>query len=126
QDPENREADTNQGLFRYDGRFKANPAVSGAWKVIDQVASPDEFTPERKMNPGRTPFREIEFKDQGATGSDAFIWSGDVLMDLERSQALKLMPKTVSGNQYLFIEAGGFAAKNGPDWKSTWLVLARK
>jgi hypothetical protein len=47
-------------------------------------------------------------------------------MDLDGFQALKMMPKTIGGSEYLFIEAGGFSDKNPVGWKSPLLVLKKK
>jgi hypothetical protein len=44
------------------------------------------------------------------------------LLNLGRKEALKMTVK----DGYLFIEAGGFNAKNGPNWKSPLMVLKRK
>lgn len=54
-----------------------------------------------------------------------WIWSGDILIDLERNQALKMIVKTIDGSDYLFIEAGGFAVKNKLSWKTQWSVMKR-
>jgi|688.fasta_scaffold212492_3 hypothetical protein len=49
-------------------------------------------------------------------------WSGDTLLDLARLEALKMTVK----DDYLFIEAGGFSAKNPLGWKSPLVVMKRK
>jgi len=53
------------------------------------------------------------------------LWSGDILMDLTRYEALKMKIKNIDGEGYLFIEAGGFSARRKPGWKSPWYVLKR-
>ncbi len=65
------------------------------------------------------------FLRNGATADPTWVWSGDVLMDLNRYQALKMTPKTLAGVDYLFIEAGGFSTRNKPDWKSQLIVMKR-
>ncbi|MGB2820063.1 MAG: hypothetical protein WBF17_03720, partial [Phycisphaerae bacterium] len=55
-----------------------------------------------------------------------WIWSGDTLMDLERNQALKMTVKTVGGSDYLFIEAGGFSARNPKGWQPPLYVMKRQ
>jgi hypothetical protein len=125
QNPESEESQGDTGVFRYDGRFVANPKVPGSWTTIDLVSSIGEFTPERKANPGRSPLRKITFRDDGATDSPSWIWSGDMLMDLDRSQALKITPKSIGGTDYLFIEAGGFSAKHPAGWQSPVMVMKK-
>jgi len=125
QDPDNRELQPDEGKFRYDGKFIANPKVLGTWTIIDQVKMIDEFSPGKKMAPGRAMFTAITFKDKGMTGDGLWIWSGEALMDLERYQALKMTVKTIDGSDYLFIEAGGFSQKNPVGWKPPLYVMKR-
>ena len=126
QNPDNRELQSENDKFLYDGRYVANPDVLGAWTTIDQVKSIGEFTLEKKMRPGRALFTEMTFKDGGMTDKTLWIWSGDVLMDLNRYQALKMTVKTVDGSDYLFIEAGGFRTRNKPGWKPELFVMKRQ
>lgn len=64
--------------------------------------------------------------DNSGTDLTSFLWSGDILMDLDRSQALKITPKSIDGSNFLFIEAGGFDPKNPIGWKSQQMVLKCK
>jgi len=102
-----------------------NPKVLGTWTVIDQVETIDEFNPDKKMNPGRAPFKEMTFKDKGRTDEALWIWSGNTLMDLDRYQALKMTVKTIDGSDCLFIEAGGFSTRNPVGWQSPLYVMKR-
>jgi hypothetical protein len=127
QDPENMELQSDDDLFRWDGKFVANPQALGAWKVIHQVKAIDEFTTDiKRMNPGRPPFRSITFREAGKTDNILRIWSGDVLMDLTKNQALKMKFKTIGDNDYLFIEAGGFSKRNKAGWQPSLYVLKRQ
>ncbi|MHC4200441.1 MAG: DUF6288 domain-containing protein, partial [Planctomycetota bacterium] len=124
QDPDDREQSALAVKFRWDGKFIANPKVSGRWNVIAEVAEIAELDPSKKARrPRRPPFSAMTFKDGGKTGDLTWIWSGDVLMDLNRYQALKMEVKTIGGGEYLFIEAGGFSTRNKPGWKSPWYVM---
>ena len=126
QDPDNAELQSDDDLFRWDGKFAANPPVLGAWQVIHHVKAIDEFTTNiKRLNPGRPPFRSITFKDGGKTDDLLRIWSGDILMDLARNQALKMTLKTIGENDYLFVEAGGFSKRNPVGWKPPLYVLKR-
>jgi hypothetical protein len=89
------------------------------------VNSIDDFTPDKKTDFGRSPLKQITFKDQGSTDSPNWIWSGDTLMDIERSQALKITIKDIGGAEHLFIEAGGFGPKNPSGWQSQLMVMKR-
>jgi hypothetical protein len=46
-------------------------------------------------------------------------------MDLTRYEALKMKIQEIDGQDYLFIEAGGFSTRNPADWKSQWHVLKK-
>ena len=54
-----------------------------------------------------------------------WIWSGDILMDLGRYQALKTTVKEINRSDYLFIEAGGCSTRNLVGWKPPWYVMKR-
>ena len=127
QDPEDREKSALARKFRWDGQFIANPEILGNWKVITEVAAIDEFDPDKKMGRPRKPlFANITLNENGSTNDAAWIWSADMLMDLNRYQALKITPKTLAGSLYLFVEAGGFSTRHKPGWKSKLLVLTQE
>jgi hypothetical protein len=126
QDPDNRELQSDDDKFRYDGKFVANPKVLGAWTTIDQVQTIDEFTLDKKMDARRARIKQITFKDKGLTSSGTLIWSGDTLMDLDRYQLLKMVAKTIGGSDYLLVETGGFSTRNKATWQSAWYVMKRQ
>jgi hypothetical protein len=125
QDPNNLELQTDHDKFRYDGKFAANPTVSGSWTTVAVVPAIEAFEPAKPVDANRAPFKAVTFKDGGLTDSGARIWSGDTLMDLDRFQALKMTPKAIGATDYLFIEAGGFSDKNPAGWKSPIIVMKR-
>ena len=125
QDPNDREKSASAVKYRWDGRFVNNPMVAGSWKVIAQVPVMGDFDPSKKNRVKRPPFPSITFKDGGKTDSPVWVWSGDVLMDLVKFQALRMIPQEIEGKDYLFVEAGGFGARSKPGWKSQLLVLER-
>jgi hypothetical protein len=125
QDPEDREKSASAEKYRWDGRFVNNPKISGSWKVIAQVPSMADFDPKKKNRANRPPFSSLTFKDGGRTDNPVWAWSGYTLMDLSKFQALRMKPKNLDGDEYLFVEAGGFGTRNKPGWKSQLLVLAR-
>jgi hypothetical protein len=125
QDPNNKELQTADDQFHYDGKFTANPKVSGDWATIAVVPAIDAFDPAKPADANRAPIKAVTFKDAGLTDSGTLIWSGDTLLDLERFQALKMTPKTIGATDYLFIEAGGFSDKNPAGWKSPLFVMKR-
>ena len=125
QDPEDREKSASAEKFRWDGRFVNNPKISGSWKVIAQVGDVSDFDPAKKTRVNRPPFSSLNLKEGGRTDSPVWVWSGDILMDLTKFQALKMQPRNIGDKDYLFVEVGGFGARNKPGWKSQLLVLAR-
>jgi hypothetical protein len=125
QDPEDRERQAAAVKFRYDGKFVANADFVGDWKTIGVVKTIDEFTPDKRLNPRGARFAGISFKDNGETDNVTRLWSGVTLMDLTRYEALKMKIKTINNEVYLFIEAGGFNARNAVGWQSSWYVMKR-
>ncbi|MEO1973313.1 MAG: DUF6288 domain-containing protein [Pirellulaceae bacterium] len=126
QDPEDRERQASAVKFRYDGKFVANSKILGSWKTVGVVRTIEEFMPGKRMNPRGARFAGISFQDNGQTDSVTRLWSGDILMDLTRYEALQMLTKEIDGEDYLFIEAGGFSTRNKPDWTSSLYVMKRK
>jgi hypothetical protein len=120
QDPGRNSEDLEAGKFKWDGKFVANPAVLGEWKTIAVVPTVEAFDPAKPIA-GRPPFKELAIKDGGLTGVGTMLWSGDTLMDFGGFQSLKMTVK----DEYLFVEAGGFNAKNPVGWKSPLVVLTK-
>jgi hypothetical protein len=124
QDPNDREKSASAVKFRWDGQFIANPEILGSWTVITEVAEIADFDPVKKFGKARNPlFSTMRFKEDGRTADPTRLWSADTLMDLNKFQALKIVPRTLAGDLYLFIESGGFGTRNKPGWKSKWYVM---
>ena len=125
-DPEDAAQNPDDNLFRWDGKFAANPKVMGTWQLIAQVAQFAEFDPAKNVgNVRNPPFSTIALNDGGKTSDPIWAWSGDTLMDLDRYQALRMQVRKVGDTEYLFVESGGFSTRNKPDWKSRWYVMKR-
>jgi hypothetical protein len=125
-DPDSDEQPTEDLRFRYDGKFTANEKIVGKWKTIKVVASAAEFDPKAKNNPERPLIKDIDLRADGSTAAANLLWSGGILMDLDRSQALKMELKNLDGSDYLFIESGGFDPKNPLGWKPLLMVMQRQ
>jgi len=125
QDPDNKELQTADDRFRFDGKFIANPKVLSSWTTVAVVPTIDVFDPAKPIDANRAPFKTVTFQDGGLTDSGTVIWSGDTLLDLNRFQALKMTVKTVGATDFLFIEAGGFSDKHPVGWKSPLIVMKR-
>ncbi len=125
QDPADRERQAGAVKFLYDGKFVTNPKVVGGWRTMGVVKTIEEFTTEKRMNPRGARFASIEFKPNGETDNAMRLWSGDTLMDLNRYEALQMKVKEIGGEDYLFIEAGGFGARNAVSWQSPWYVMKK-
>ena len=126
QGEENMELQSLADKFSYDGNFKNNPAVLGKWKALGQVASIEDFKPDPKLRLRRGNLPNLTFQDGGKTDVTTLLWTGDTLMSLEKYEALKMMPKSIDGKQYLFIEVGGFSPRHQPGWKTAWNVMERQ
>lgn len=125
-DPESGEPRTDEGKFRYDGTFTANPAVAGRWTTVDEVVNITDFDPDNATRPGRPLIGQITFNDDGSTEDPDWIWSGDTLMDIANFVAHRITPRTIGGSDYLFIESGGFDVRKPAGWRCTLLVLKRQ
>ena len=124
--PEDASQDPNENLFRWDGKFVAHPDIPGSWQVISRVEDIKDFDPAAKNAKARNaPFSAITFKTDGRTSEPVWAWSGNVLMDLDRYQSLKMQVKEIDEIEYLFVEAGGFSVRQKPGWKSAWFVLRK-
>ncbi len=124
--PEDASQEPDQFLFRWDGKFTANPKINGTWKIIAEVGEISEFDLEAKNQKARRPqVTTITFEEDGTTDSPTRVWSGDTLMDLDKYQALRMKTNIVGNTEYLFIEAGGFSNRHKPDWKTKWHVFTR-
>jgi hypothetical protein len=116
----------DDGKYLWDGKFVPNKKIQGSWTQLGQVATVDEFEPGGPIKRDRgARFQEITFMDDGATDDGLVIWTDAMLLDLRKNEALRIAPRTIEGMEYLFIEAGGFHTRKGPDWKSPLLVLKR-
>jgi hypothetical protein len=62
---------------------------------------------------------------RGGNHASTTLITRNILIDIDRSQALKITPKTIGGTDYLFIEAGGFAPKKPAAWQSPLMVMKR-
>lgn len=128
QTPDRGEASSpDDGKFRWDGRLNPNPALVGIWTPIGQTASLETFAPGQSLQPNaRGPMRRIVFKENGHTDHPLLFHTGDMLMNLERKEALEMALREMDGELFLFIEAGGFDARHGPDWKPPLYVMKRE
>ena len=116
----------DEDKYVWDGEFVPNAKIQGSWTQLGQVQTMDEFEPgDRIHRDQRARYQEITFMDNGATDDGLVIWTDGMLLDLRKNEALKMAPRTINGMEYLFIEAGGFNTKNGPDWKAPLYVMKR-
>lgn len=44
---------------------------------------------------------------------------------MRSDQALRMKTKTIANKEYIFLEAGGFSAKNKAGWIPPWFVFSR-
>ena len=123
QDPNDRELQAAASKFRYDGRFIPKSEIQGRWKTVGVVKAIADFEPELRLDPRRAPWERLEFSAQGGTDDVTRIWSGDRLLDLKKYEALQMKVLSVQGEEYLFVETGGFSPRHPVEWKSSWAVL---
>jgi hypothetical protein len=112
--------------YRFDGGCEPNLTVIGEWRAITLVPTIEAFDPKSKpADLKKAPFQKLVFKDGGTTENPNLVWSGERLIQMERSEALRTKPMSIDGVDFLFVEAGGFSEKNPSAWTSPWVVLKR-
>jgi len=126
QDPERPEFDPGEGLFRWDGKPGPNPQVLGAWKQLGDVAAIEDFKPGTRLQAKSRLPKSLVFQEEGRTDNALFRYIGDLLLNLDSNEALKMTVRTLGGEKYLFIEAGGFSEKSGASWKTPLVVMRRE
>jgi hypothetical protein len=127
QDPENPElmAGADEAMYRHGGRQVDNAKLHGSWKAVAQVATIEEFDPANPVNGHHATIKTVTFNNDGTTDSDALFWSGDMLINIEKLEALKMTVKTIAGTEYLFVESGNFDGRRGANWKTPLMVMKR-
>ena len=115
------------GRLVYDGQFVAAPALVGAWRVVNTTYDVDAWTPDmRREGHVRPSFNGLVLNDNGRTDNPIMLWSGDILLDLDKYQALQMRTRTIDGTEYLFVESGGFSNRHNANWRNGWAVLQRQ
>jgi hypothetical protein len=121
--------------YLYDEKIVANDAVLGMWKKVAQVAAIVDFDPDKMtdLKPEEDnekeeafPLDKIEIKAKGKTDDEFIIWTGEMILDLNRYMALKMETMEIDGEEYLFIESGGFNKSKPEGWMSQYTVFAKK
>jgi len=125
-DKEDASKNPDDNLFRWDGKFVPNENILGSWKVVSLVSTLVDFNPEKPRDTNRARFKKVTFKSDGMTDDPIKVWSGDVLMDLEKYQALKMKVVIIEGGEYLVVEEGAFSTRHKPDWKPRLIILKRE
>ena len=126
QDPNDRERQSTAAKFHYEGEFILEQSEIGVWKTLGVVKTIQDFQPDQRLDPRRAPWPTLELKDKGKTDQAKRIWSKHLLLDLTTFEALEMKQLERLGDDYLFIEMGGFSTRHPVDWKSTWVVLQRQ
>jgi len=129
---------SEEGLYRFDGRFISNPKVIGTWSPLGVVSEIESFNSESVLEGGRPRYGSITFKEKGFTSLSTHYWSSDTLMEVSGGKsgkplALKMVTKMIKDKSYLFIEVGDFTYyherqtyKQPRRWKSPWYVFVKK
>ncbi|MDX1679674.1 MAG: DUF6288 domain-containing protein [Akkermansiaceae bacterium] len=113
--------------YRYSGKFEPNPEVIGTWEwcVWPAANKPEEINPKidawikNQTKGGKSLPRKLErpkdtlvIKDNGKVEKSKFyrgyFWSGNRLIGIDDSQALKMAVVNLGGRDFLVVERGGF------------------
>jgi hypothetical protein len=125
QDPNNKELQTADDRFHYDGKFVGNLKVLGSWTAVATVPTLEAFDPAKPAAVKNAPFGGLTLKEDGQTDKPVRIWSGDTLIDMTRWQALKMTTRIIGDTEYLAVEAGGFSEGNPAGWKCPLIIMKR-
>jgi calcineurin-like phosphoesterase family protein len=118
-------AGADEAMYRHGGRQVDNAKLHGSWKAVAQVATMEAFDPAKPVNGHHATIKTVTFNNDGTTDSDALFWSGDMLINIEKLEALKMTVKTIAGTEYLFVESGNFDGRRGANWKTPLMVMKR-
>jgi hypothetical protein len=99
--------DPDKGKFRWDGTFAANKGVLGAWTQTGATDSIEDYKPGRKLRPDKALPKDLTFLMNGRTTDPLFFYTGDVLMDLDRNQALRMSLMSAGKEERLVVECLG-------------------
>jgi hypothetical protein len=97
---------TDKALYKWDGKFAANDSVLGSWKQVGIAESIAKYKPGVKLRGGPMP-GQLTFLANGKTSDPLFYYTGDVLMDLDKNQALKMQVRKNGKEDLLVIERTG-------------------
>ena len=122
---DSKEIDPESRRMRWDGKHAANASIMGQWKAIAHLKGGEEFDPSKKYNPNRAFAQQLDFRSGGKTANQLLLWSGDILMDLDRYEALEMKLSTIGNKDYLIIENGNFSNRHKADWKPEMVVFER-
>jgi hypothetical protein len=100
-------------LYKWDGKFAANESVLGSWKQVGMADSITQYKPGAKLRVGPTP-GQLTLLANGKTSDPLFYYTGDVLMDLDKNQALKMHVQTIGKEDLLVIERTGGDQNQAP------------
>ncbi len=124
QDPDEAPEDSNEGKYHYSGVFENNPQIPGNWTLIAEVDTIEDFTGRADAESIEdAPFRSIALLPDGGTSQEYWVWSDNILMAVERGEALAMQRHRIGQREYLFIERGGFSDERPREWTSPWHVL---
>lgn len=65
----------------------------------------------------------LSFMPNGKTNNPNWIWTGNMLLALDKKEALAVTVKAVNGKEYVFLESGGFSPNNPKGWQPPLLVM---
>jgi hypothetical protein len=86
------------------GRKASNHALVGDWISVDFVSSIELFNPTRKNWQGDLYLKHMTFNADGTTHKPWWTWKDNILHHDGDNSDAKLLVKTISGNDYLFME----------------------
>ncbi len=120
---ESSEQDPESLKFLWDGKWLANPQVMGEWRIVGSVVDPAGFDPQKDKSAKRPFTSQVRILDQGNTNDPLMLWSGKHLLNLKSYEAQQMQLRKVDGQDYLFIERGGFRNKPRAKGETPWLVF---
>lgn len=141
-------------MYVYSGVFTQNPVLVGKWQTVATATSVEDYLAQlarraeeeakaasaanpaaRKPAPRQTPPKfgigGLVLQDGGQVGGvKGFIWSGDMVINSDGQEALRMEIRTVQGREYLFVEAGGFSVQKETvedeiPWNASYYVMER-
>jgi hypothetical protein len=132
-------------MFVYSGTFTPNPKFAGKWVAISKMHESIDKVSEKEMvkriryaykmldakkkRTGRNRYRPdyLILNDDGRVSKAGNkFWTDNLLVDIDRGEAVKMELHKVGDETYLFVTHGGYQPTKPEDWHPGYDIYERE